>query len=29
VPAEPRLRLIRKSLKVDAVQRVTALLGKL
>jgi cysteate synthase len=27
VPAEPRLRLIRKSLKVDAVQRVTALLG--
>lgn len=26
LPAEPRLRLIRKSLKVDAVQRVTALL---
>lgn len=29
VPAEPRLRLIRKSLKVDAVQRVTALLEAL
>jgi cysteate synthase len=29
VSAEPRLRLIRKSLKVDAVQQVTALLEKL
>jgi hypothetical protein len=26
VPAEPRLRIIRKSLAIDAVQQVTALL---